>query len=165
MRRARRFAPAMALLLVLVGAACADDGASPFAPGADITGSWVRVEPFELSYSSFYPPVQDTLVLRSDGTGRWSTTLANAGAPLPMRLEQHVWFEPSGLRLHLWALPEPCDACRLTDPRLAPANWLLVRKSEDVIELRTLLDPSLEGLDGDARPGADVYRYRRIGAP
>ena len=166
MTRARQLACALAVTVVLAGGACADDGASPFAPEADVAGTWVRDEPFnELTLSSYWVPVRDTLVLRPDRSGRWSVTVVSAGAPMPVRLEQHVQFEPSGLRLRLWAIPEPCDACRLVDPRLAPANWIAVRKSEDLLELRMLLGPSLEGPDVAWLPGEDVYRYRRTAAP
>ena len=165
MTRARLLAPAMALAVILAGGGCADDGAWPFAPETDVTGTWVRDEPFnEPTASSYWAPVHDTLVLRPDRSGRWSITVLSAGAPFPVRLEQHVSFEPNGLFLRLWAIPEPCDACRLGDPRLAPANWLAVRKGEDRFELRMILDPSLEGRDGDARLGEDVYRYRRVPA-
>ena len=44
-------------------------------------------------------------------------------------------------------------------------RWVAFRKSEDRLELRMLLDPSLEGLEGDSRLGEDVYRYRRVAAP
>jgi hypothetical protein len=166
MTRTRLLAPAVALAVVLTGGACADDGFSPFAPEAGISGTWVRDEPFnEPTVSSYWVPVFDTLVLRTDRTGRWSTTVVNAESMMPLRVEQHVWFEPSVLLLRLWAIPEPCDACRLADPRLAPANWVAFRKSEDRLELRMLLHPSIEGLEVDSRLGEDVYRYRRIPAP
>jgi hypothetical protein len=163
---ARAMRPLLALLAagVMGGtvAGCGGDATSPFTPARDLAGMWVRyLPPAQAALPTINVPLADTLFLARDNSGTWSVTVPGGMGPMPGRLVQDVYIEPRGFLVHLWAIPEACDACRMTDARLAPAPWAIVRKGEDRIELRLYLEGS--GLERGARPvlGEDVYHYER----
>lgn len=158
----RALRPLLALLCAGAMSGCGDDATSPFTPGRDLAGMWVRYLPrSQAALPTVNVPMADTLFLARDNSGRWSINVPGSMGPLPGRVVQDVYVEPRGFLVHLWAIPEGCDVCSLADLRLAAAPWVIVRKGEDRIEIRLYLADS--GLERDGRSvlGEDVYHYER----
>ena len=66
----------LAALATLAATGCSeDDGMSPYHPDRGIAGTWVRYQPGPYGVADVVLVPRDTLVLESDGRGRWSYEL------------------------------------------------------------------------------------------
>ena len=144
--------------------ACSDDnGLTLFAPERGLTGMWVRYQPPPPPGLpvALPRPIDDTLFIANDLTGRWSREIEQSAGIVPLRSTTLVHVEQEGTILLLYPLVAPCPACEMAqDLRLntveAMSPYRMRRTDADHMEITPV---------GRSEFGTPTYFYERRQLP